>query len=337
VRSHRFVFAALGWFGLLALPACPSDPKGPPDTWSPAFDANDTGWLLSLWGPSPDELYAVGGDNQPSRGVVMRRNGEVWSEVELGVEVPLLNWVTGFGADDVIFVGDGGTIVRGDGETWSVQESPTEQDLWGVWGSAPDDVWAVGGVPFPGGAPTIVRFDGEAWTLVETPTLTRENVFAFFKVWGSGPDDVWVVGQRGVVLRWDGATWTELDAGVTVDLISVWGTGPGRVAMVGGRGSGWIATWNGTELRSVQPPALPGLNGVWMQGDAIHVAGEQGELARFDFDTLALEDEFFPETNLAFHVIYGDGERLSAVGGNFSAPNGPFLGIAYERAMNDED
>lgn len=334
VRDLRFFLALLA---LLALGACPSDPK-PPEGWSPAFDATDTGWLLSLWGPSADELYAVGGDNQPSRGVVMRRSRNAWNEVELGVEVPLLNWVTGFGSDDVIFVGDAGTIVRGDGETWSLQESPTEQDLWGVWGSAPDDVWAVGGVPFPGGEPTIVRWNGDVWTRVEVPELMRANVFAFFKVWGSGPDDVWIVGQRGVVLHWDGESFTEELVGVDADLISVWGIGPDRVAMVGGRGNGWIVTWDGTEFRRRQPPALPGLNGVWMRSPSdIHVVGEQGELARFDFDTLELEDEFFPETNLAFHAVFGDVSRLTAVGGNFSAPNGPFLGIAYERSLTEED
>lgn len=330
---HRSVVVALLALAL----ACPSNPK-PEEGWQPAFDATDTGWLLSVWGPSSETLYAVGGDNQPSRGVALRRSGERWTPIDLGAEVRLLNWVTGFGADDVLFVGAGGTIVRGDGETWAVQESPTTQDLWGVWGAAPDDVWAVGGVPFSGGTPTILRWDGTRWNLVETPPLMRANVFAFFKVWGSGPDDVWIVGQRGVVLHWDGESFTEELVGVDADLISVWGTGPDRVAMVGGRGNGWIATWNGAEFTRRQPPALPGLNGVWMRGrNDIHVVGEQGELARFDFDTLELEDEFFPETNLAFHAIFGDGDRLTALGGNFSSPAGPFQGIAYERPLTDED
>ncbi|MCB9617601.1 MAG: hypothetical protein H6722_34640 [Sandaracinus sp.] len=329
----------LGSLGLVLLLAfgCPSDP--PPDEgWRPAYDATDGGWLLSLWGPSADELYAVGGDNQPSRGHVMRRRGDTWGEVDLGLEgVPLLNWVTGFGPDDVIFVGDAGTIIRGDGETWTRQESPTDQDLWGVWGSGPDDVWAVGGIPFLGGRPTIVHWDGEAWSNVEPPTLERANVFAFFKVWGSGPNDVWIVGQRGAVVRWNGEVFEEQLVGVDADLISVWGTGPDHVAMVGGRGTGWIATWNGAEFRRRQPTAIPGLNGVWLRGDAIHVVGEQGELARFDFETLELQDEFFPETNLAFHAVFGDGEKLTSVGGNFSAPNGPYLGIAYERELTAED
>ncbi|MBX3249858.1 MAG: hypothetical protein KF901_21955 [Myxococcales bacterium] len=316
--------------------ACPS-PSPPSDEWAPAFDATDAGWLLSVWGPSPAAVYAVGGDNQPSRGTVWRREAGRWREVSLGVETPLLNWVTGFGEDDVVIVGNRGTVLRGDGTTWERQETPTDQDLWGVWGSGPDDVWAVGGVPFMGGIPTVIRWDGVAWREVELPELVRANVFAFFKVWGTGPSDVWIVGQRGVLLHWDGSAWEERFAGVDADLISLWGTRPDRVAMVGGRGNGWIVTWDGAELRRRQPPGLPGLNGVWMgSDDVIHVVGEQGEIATFDFDSLEMIDELFP-TTLTFHAIFGDGERLTTVGGNFSMPAGPFRGVAYDRAQRASD
>ena len=34
---------------------------GPSSGWQPAFDAGAIGWFLNVWGPSADDLYAVGG------------------------------------------------------------------------------------------------------------------------------------------------------------------------------------------------------------------------------------------------------------------------------------
>ena len=61
------------FLGLL-LSGCPTDPEV--DGWVDSFDANDRGWLLSVWGPAADDLYAVGGQlavgDDPGAGLVMR-------------------------------------------------------------------------------------------------------------------------------------------------------------------------------------------------------------------------------------------------------------------------
>lgn len=44
----------------------------------------------------------------------------------------------------IFFVGQYGHIVRGDGTTWTALASGTDTNLWGVWASAANDVWAVG-------------------------------------------------------------------------------------------------------------------------------------------------------------------------------------------------
>ena len=53
---------------------------------------------------------------------------------------------------NVWVVGRAGTIVHWDGAAWAVVPSPTTVDLADVWGSAANDVWAVGGA--------ILHFDG---------------------------------------------------------------------------------------------------------------------------------------------------------------------------------
>ncbi len=304
---------------------------GPTDDpqWEEAFDATETGWLLSTYGASDDNVFAVGGE--PTNGVIMHFDGTEWSPVDVGMPVPLLNWVHGFGGDDYFIVGNGGTILRGDGETFTKMDAPTTEDLWGIWGSSPDDVWAVGGRGRPMSVATVLRFDGTAWTAVDLPELMRPNVNAFFKVWGSSADDVIIVGQRGALLRWDGATFTEELIGTSEDLIAVWGVGPDRVAVVGGRSNGVVSTFDGTEWHTTSLSPLPGINGVFMRDpNTVYIAGVEGTLGRLDFDTQELTDEsLFTRTDL--HAIHGAGNRLTTVGGNFAFVTGPYEGIAYRR------
>lgn len=315
-------------------PSPPAAPDDPP-AWRPAFDASATGWLLNVWGPSPDDLYAAGG--RPDHGLVMHHDGASWSPLALGLDVPLLNWIHGFGAADITIVGNEGTIIHWDGVAWSRQETPSRQDLWGVWGSAPDDLWAVGGRGLDEGDATLLHFDGRAWGSVGLPALRRANVFAFYKVWGTSRDNVYVVGQRGAVLHWDGRAWSEELAGASDDLISIWGTGPGHIVAIGGRGNGVVSVWDGISwtTRSLAPE--PGLNGIWLDDDRVaHVAGNGGTLLRLDLETFDTRDE--PSgTLLDVHAIFGVGGKLTAVGGSLTSEAGPYLGVALTRAMGEEE
>lgn len=314
---------------VLALAGCPgpSSPK-----WEPAFDASASGWLLSVWGPAADDLYAVGG--APDTGVIMHRDASGWTPLDPGIPVPLLNWCFGFGPDNVFMVGNGGTVLHWNGSSWELMTTPTDQDLWGIWGASPTDMWAVGGSGRADGDQTILRYDGMEWTAVPVPALSRPRVFAFFKVWGSSADSVFIVGQSGAVLRWDGSELSEQPVTTAEDMISVWGTGPDHVAAVGGRSNGVVATWDGSEWHTEQLAPTPGLNGVWMRSpDVIHIAGAEGTLGTVDFATRTVEENR-QGTRLSFHALFGDPSgTITAVGGNFLMPMGPYMGIASTRRL----
>lgn len=316
-------------------PACEPDPAGPDTTWREAFDARPIGWLMSTWAPSATTRYAAGGT--PEAGVLMVDNGGSWAEVgatDSAFEgVPLLTWVTGFGPSDVTVVGARGTILHFDGSAWTRVPALTDQDLWGVWGASPNDLWAVGGTTSPGGHPVILRFDG-AWHMIDTPALQKGNVRAFFKVWGTDKDNVLIVGQNGVVLRWDGQALHEELVGASDDLIALWGTDRDHIAAIGGRGVALLSTWNGQAWTTTQLPPLSGLNGVWMRDPGIiHVAGTLGVVATIDFATHRV-DSLTLSQDLDFHAIHGDPSgRLTAVGGSFRSPVAPFLGLAWDRAL----
>lgn len=318
-----------------SLQACAGDAASPP-FWQRVPEGEDHGWLLSVWGPGPDVRFAVGGE--PEAGTVLRSEGDHWEPMRLPADVPLLNWVYGFGAEDVFAVGNDGTALRFDGEAWRQEPTPTDEDLWGVWGSRPDALWAVGGSGRAGSEATLLRRDGSGWQRVALPELERPNVRALFKVWGSGPDDVYAVGQRGVVLHWDGSRWQELHVGADDDLIALWGTGPDQIVAVGGRGQAVVSRWDGKAWDTRKIARTPGLNGIWMQNDGTaYLVGESGTALRLPAGSFEAQDHSVP-TPLTLHAVFGGmGARLTAVGGNLAASSGPFEGVLLEHRTGEAE
>jgi len=313
------------------LAACPG-PEPEPPTWETEFEAEDLGWLLNVGGPSENDLYAVGGS--PDEGLMMHYDGSTWSPVDLPAATPLLNWVHALAANDIFAVGNQGTVLHFDGTAWTAQTTGVDRNLWGVWGAASNDLWAVGGNGMEEGQATILRYDGSTWSTVDAPMLERPRVYAWFKVWGTSASDVWLVGQRGAVLHWDGSALTEHLVGINDDLIALWGTGPDNVVIVGGRGNGVVAAWDGSTWRSSPLAPLPGLNGVWMRNDGVaHVVGIRGTTAVIDVATLDYV-EHPTDTLLDLHAVFSTGNGpLISVGGSLASPSAPFRGVAVSRPL----
>ncbi len=109
--------------------------------------------------------------------------------------------VAGFSATNAWLVGvqvadPGGPattlLLHWDGQTLQSVPSPDIGELDGIAGSAPDDIWAVGG----GG---ILHWDGLTWRQVPSPAGART-------ISARARDDAWAVGDTGF-LHWDGQTW----------------------------------------------------------------------------------------------------------------------------------
>jgi hypothetical protein len=297
--------------------------------WEPAFDAAPYGAFMSVWGPAPTEVYAVGGQPRLGEGsgdgVAFRFDGTAWSELDIP-EGPMLNWVHGT-QGTVWMVGEAGRYVRLDGgEVAESGDVGVDVPLWGVWAAAPDDVWAVGGnARARDGLAAVFHYDGADWSQVALPELDRPGVAALFKVWGTSPDNVFAVGMVGAIVRWDGTAWTQLPSGVGDDLVSLWGRGPDDVVAVGGRGNGVLGRWDGAAFTFERLPGVPGLNGSWMASDGtVLTGGVGGRVLRVDagFEFERLET---PVTN-PIHAVFGfDSGPFFAVGGSLlSSP--PYVG-----------
>jgi hypothetical protein len=296
--------------------------------WETAFDTSSAGALSGVWGSGPDDVFIFGGND--TQGEVHHFDGTSWSPMDVPAGVPLLAWGFGFGANDVYAVGIDGAAVHYDGSTWSVLDSGTDQDLWGVWGAAPNDMWVVGG-DWGEGEPLILHWDGSAFTQVPLdPEENPRDATALFKVFGVD-GKTFAVGETGTIVEWDGTAWHSLSGGAEAndDFVSLWGTSATNLVAVGGRSSAKIATYDGSTWETTSPSGTGGLNAVYtVDGQHYVIGGIYGYTATLDIESGEVTEDAVV-TDIDIHAIWGDGAgKFYGVGGHFFAP---YTGMAIVR------
>jgi hypothetical protein len=300
-----------------------------PGVWNPAFDASGVGALSVTWGTGPDNVFMAGG--RAAQGEIYHFDGSAWRAMVVP-EVPFLVWMHGFAPDNVIAVGMGGGAVHYDGQKWSRLESGTTEDLWGVWGHAPNDMWMVGG-DVADGPPVAIHFDGSSFVPAD-PLTNDRSATVLFKIWGMH-DKVVAVGENGLIVELQGGRWTQMETapGADDDLISLWGTRPDHIVAAGGRTAGLIVVYDGQAWSKVPLSDVPGLSTVHMPSDDLALVGGDGAFV----GVLNMQTrEFFAEetgADLLLHSIWSDGTgRIYATGGQF---RDPFIGLALMRTADD--
>ncbi len=196
------------------------------------------GALLGVWGEAgPDpRLYAVGAaDLEGPQFLVLHPGAEGWVRVPVAPSGDLW-WVTVVPGDAAWACGSGGRVLRYDPAVGDVEFRSTGVDavLYGVWGTGPDDVWTVGGDPAGiGPRPALLHWNGAQWDAAAVPPEADGRIL--YKVWGSATDDVWAVGEGGVILHFDGGSWSSVASPSSSTLLTV--SGPSPLAAVGGGAS----------------------------------------------------------------------------------------------------
>jgi hypothetical protein len=184
-----------------------------------------------LWASSRSDLWVVG-----QRQRVDHWDGRRWRCFPLGVGHPSdPNAIWGAAGNDVWVVGDDGQAFHFAGAAFEPSATGVTEDLADVWGARADEVWAVGE---RGG---ILRHDGVGWGPVAAPMPAGGRLSA---VWGRASDDVIAVGF-GLVLRWDGAAWTEAPGPWAGSHRDVWGNATdtwvlGPTGLVHHDGQRWV-------------------------------------------------------------------------------------------------
>jgi hypothetical protein len=200
------------------------------------------------------------------------------SSVALHADAPSLSLTAVWGSaqDDVWAVGAAGRILHFDGQRWQRSPRVTDSDLTGLHGHSSDDIWAVG-------EDVALHWDGHAWT------VALSNVGeSLMGVWQAAADDVWMVGlawdvDRGVLRHYDGERWQGTTIGSASTLWEVWGGADGVwIAGSSTAGEGFLARGEHTDFARASFDG-GSLRGIWGTGDDdIWVAAYAGALQHWD-------------------------------------------------------
>ncbi len=188
--------------------------------------------------------------------------------------------------------------------------------LSGIWGAAPDDIFAVGGDPEQA---TIYHYDGAAWSPMEAPAVPL-----LVWVYGFGPEDVYAVGVGGGFAHYDGERWAALDSGTEQDLWGIWGRASDDIWIVGGDiddGEPVILHYDGERVAPYALDEAENVRGarsffkVWGIGEALFIVGQRGQILRWDGGAW-VDSPAGAEADDDFVSLWGTSEdHIVAVGG----------------------
>lgn len=233
--------------------------------------------MYAVWGSSPTNIYAVG-DSGPYREPIQQYNGYYWEGINVGTFVSFLD-VHGSGASNVWAVGELGTVVRYNGSSWSLMETPSEMDFWGVWSFSPTNTFAIG--LNEAGGTTLYWYNGSTWT----EHFSTQDKEGFFDIWASAPDDIYLCGTSGSIWHYNGNVWGKSTIG-SDDVLLITGSRAGCVYAV--TYSEDLVAWfyqliNGTWVKLAEeiPVLIP--MGIWASSpNNIYLADAYHQVLRFD-------------------------------------------------------
>jgi hypothetical protein len=306
--------------------------------WSIPGGANLTG----VWASSAEDVYVVGTG-------ILHWDGSRWSTAMMDKGFAD---VWGSGPTDVYAVGSG-VLAHWDGAHWSTWDGsrwitvvdgappnagpaggPGSGSFESVWGSGPDDVYAVGSGWDPNGhGAFMVHWNGQSWSQVADAVLqTASNMTS---VWGTGPGDVFVAGEvpdpvpnadgyptyHHVIFHWDGSRWSNVFTPESAVFYGFAGSGRNDVFAVGfsSDGSapgGATAHWDGTSW-SMVAPAPEQLAAAWAGGGEVLALGWTGAVFKWDgggWVTVQAANAGAAPSDVTVGGIYGIGGNVFAVG-----------------------
>lgn len=160
---------------------------------------------------------------------------------------------------------------------WTSQKLvPSVGGFYGVWGSSPFNIYAVGE---QGAKGVIAHYSGSAWAKLTAIPSTG----VMWEVWGSSATDIWVASDSGMV-HFDGKGWALQNTGALAGKKwkGVHGTSGSNVYAVGDNGA--VARYDGKAWTTVNHGlSMSGKTGygVWTSGVYVFVAASGGVM-RYD-------------------------------------------------------
>jgi hypothetical protein len=229
-----------------------------------------------------------------------------WGTMDSGTIMNLWD-IWGTSTDDLFAVGVG-EILHYDGTAWSpMGPMGFNNQSYGVWGSASDDVFAVG--------THILHYNGTGWS----PMFYQDGMY-LLDVWGNASDDVFAVDWGGIILHYNGTAWNQTlhacqkNLSSPCSLCSVWGSASDDVFVVGDLGT--VLHYNGSTWSYMDSGTIDYLAGVWgdSSGDVYAVGCDR--VLRYDGTSWGLMHQFNP--NYSLHSIWGNSASDMYIAGTLS-------------------
>lgn len=294
------LYSLTRWSALLAATALSFAALGCSDESSPSGTGDGPTWavsqedlpgaLLSIWGTSASDVWVVGGDARDGSGpLALHYDGSKWNRVVTGETQGDLWWVFGFPGGPIFMGGAGGVILRYEDGGFTRMTTPGVDTVFGIWGSSPTDMWAVGG-SFGSSGFAWRLTGGDTWEAESSLPAEVASSASIWKVFGRSANDVWLVGSNGVSFYWDGTALSQKQTGVGSSLFTVHGNAD-RFVAVGGQVSGIIVEDAGSGWQSVTDTAEYGVVGVMLgAGDSGYAVGQYGTVYARSAAGWALEE-----------------------------------------------
>jgi hypothetical protein len=174
-------------------------------------------YISSIWGASPDDLWAIGaGGTNYDR--LLHYDGVSWDTYSNEVINCLGRTLFGFSHDNIWMGGQadwpdsGGAIWHYNGHEWykyfiyTVEDNFNAIFIYDIWGASPEDVYACGLITIPNGTSEnlrgfVLHFDGNKWSELVRADFTsqflrinkeKDNIYIFSlgNDFDTGDDDV---------------------------------------------------------------------------------------------------------------------------------------------------
>jgi hypothetical protein len=288
-----------------------------------------TGALLAVAGPSATDVYAVGADPNDGNGpLVLHYDGKRWQRLATEATGDLW-WISVTPIDGSFYMaGSGGLILEYDltERRFIRHETPGDPTLFGIWGASENDLWAVGVDTQAGGV--VWHFDGKTWSVVDLSGLRSQGIPALNKVWGRSASEVYAVGATGIVLFFDGVSWSEVDSGTSRFLFTVHGNDDIVVATGGFGLDGLVIEKGAGAFEDRTPPGALQTNGVFIAPDGTGFAvGNQRSTLLHRFGEWTLHDSVPDDFLRDYHGAWIDPDGgFWAVGGDLVDLDSGILG-----------
>ena len=240
---------------------------------------------------------------------------------------------------------------------WSAMDSGTTYDLFKVWGSSSNDVFAIGedNADYTHDN-IIIHYDGTGWS-----EMYHTSIYTLNGIWGSSSSDVYVAGYTkedetwgsGIVLHYDGSTWSkimdEFDTFGTkwgfdtiwcssaTDIFTLWDDG-WRFQIIHYDGSTWSVVWTSDDMGEYERSFLD----IWGSSSSdVFVSGKS--VLHYDGSTWSKMESDTIKTidgdniwGLPSGDVYTDGggpkEILHYDGSNWSAMESPIY-LSYKSSI----